>query len=174
MEEESDLPPIDLLTPPSNLDIDAGEAQLDRLGQSLIETLRTFKVEGRSGRRTTGPVVTQFEVVPAPGVKAGRIGALADDLAIAMRVPSVRVAPIPGKGAVGVEIPNPIARIVTLRELFETEEWQQSRAVLPIALGRDLGGQAGHRRSGQDAAPADRRGHRLRASRSPSIRSSPA
>jgi DNA segregation ATPase FtsK/SpoIIIE, S-DNA-T family len=140
MDEESDLPPVDLLTPPSNQDIDAGEAQLDRLGQSLIETLRTFKVEGRPGLRTTGPVVTQFEVVPAPGVKAGRIGALADDLAIAMRVPSVRVAPIPGKGAVGVEIPNPTARIVTLRELVDTTDWESRRAVLPIALGHDLEG----------------------------------
>jgi len=140
IDEESDLPPIELLTPPSHQDLDAGEAQLDKLGQSLIETLRTFKVEGRPGLRTTGPVVTQFEVVPAPGVKAGRIGALADDLAIAMRVPSVRVAAIPGKGAVGVEIPNPIARIVTLRELFETPDWEGRRAVLPIALGHDLEG----------------------------------
>jgi DNA segregation ATPase FtsK/SpoIIIE, S-DNA-T family len=140
LDEESDLPPIDLLTPPSQQDVDAGEAQLDRLGESLIETLRTFKVEGRAGLRTTGPVVTQFEVVPAPGVKAGRIGALADDLAIAMRVPSVRVAPIPGKGAVGVEIPNPTARIVTLRELFETPEWESRRATLPVALGHDLEG----------------------------------
>jgi S-DNA-T family DNA segregation ATPase FtsK/SpoIIIE len=140
LDEESDLPPIELLTPPSNQDIDAGEAQLDRLGHSLIETLRTFKVEGRSGQRTTGPVVTQFEVLPAPGVKAGRIGALADDLAIAMRVPSVRVAPIPGKGAVGVEIPNPTSRIVTLRELFESPDWEGRRAILPIALGHDLEG----------------------------------
>jgi S-DNA-T family DNA segregation ATPase FtsK/SpoIIIE len=140
VDEESDLPPVDLLTPPSDQDIDAGEAQLDRLGNSLIETLRTFKVEGRPGPRTTGPVVTQFEVVPAPGVKAGRIGSLADDLAIAMRVPSVRVAPIPGKGAVGVEIPNPTARIVTLRELFESSDWSSRRAVLPIALGHDLEG----------------------------------
>ncbi|HKG34079.1 MAG TPA: DNA translocase FtsK, partial [Gemmatimonadales bacterium] len=140
VDEESDLPPVDLLTPPSDQDVDAGEAQLDRLGNSLIETLRTFKVEGRPGPRTTGPVVTQFEVVPAPGVKAGRIGSLADDLAIAMRVPSVRVAPIPGKGAVGVEIPNPTARIVTLRELFESSDWADRRAVLPIALGHDLEG----------------------------------
>ena len=140
VEEEPDLPPMDLLTAPANQDIDAGEAQLDQLGESLIDTLRTFKVEGRPGPRTTGPVVTQFEVVPAPGVKAGRIGALADDLAIAMRVPSVRVAPIPGKGAVGVEIPNPVARIVTLRELFNSEEWQERNAILPVALGHDLEG----------------------------------
>jgi len=140
IDEESDLPPIDRLTVPSNQNIDAGEEQLDRLGQSLIETLRTFKVEGRISGRTTGPVVTQFEVVPAPGVKAGRIVALSDDLAIAMRVPSVRVAPIPGKGAVGVEIPNPVARIVTLGELIEPTDWRNIRASLPIALGRDLEG----------------------------------
>ncbi|HEV2085430.1 MAG TPA: DNA translocase FtsK, partial [Gemmatimonadales bacterium] len=144
--EESDLPPIGLLTAASNQEGDnaderkAAEAELDRLGQSLIETLRTFKVDGRISGRTTGPVVTQFEVVPAPGVKAGRIVALSDDLAIAMRVPSVRVAPIPGKGAVGVEIPNPIARIVTLGELIEPADWAGLRAALPIALGRDLEG----------------------------------
>ncbi len=138
--EESDTPPIDLLTPPASEDIDAGEAQLDRLGQSLLETLRTFKVEGQISGRTTGPVVTQFEVVPGAGVKAGRIVALADDLAMSMRAPSIRVAPIPGKGAVGVEVPNPIARMVTLREMIESAEWGRGRAALPIALGRDLEG----------------------------------
>ena len=137
---EQELPPITLLDPPPAQDADAGDAQLDRLGVSLLETLRTFKVEGSIAGRTTGPVVTQFEVVPAPGVKAGRIMALADDLAITMRAPSIRVAPIPGKGAVGVEVPNPTAHMVSLRELFETDEWERGRAVLPIALGRDLEG----------------------------------
>ena len=137
---EQELPPITLLDPPPAQDVDAGDAQLDRLGVSLLETLRTFKVEGSIAGRTTGPVVTQFEVVPAPGVKAGRIMALADDLAITMRAPSIRVAPIPGKGAVGVEVPNPTAHMVSLRELFETGEWERGRAVLPIALGRDLEG----------------------------------
>jgi DNA segregation ATPase FtsK/SpoIIIE, S-DNA-T family len=138
--EESDAPPIDLLAAPASEDIDAGEAQLDRLGQSLLETLRTFKVEGQISGRTTGPVVTQFEVVPGAGVKAGRIVALADDLAMSMRAPSIRVAPIPGKGAVGVEVPNPTARLVTLRELIESSDWGRGRAALPIALGRDLEG----------------------------------
>ncbi|HEU4828238.1 MAG TPA: DNA translocase FtsK [Gemmatimonadales bacterium] len=139
-DDERALPPVELLDPPPAKDVDAGEAQLDRLGQSLLDTLRTFKVEGSIAGRTTGPVVTQFEVVPAPGVKAGRIMALADDLAITMRAPSIRVAPIPGKGAVGVEVPNPTARMVTLRELFETGEWDRGRSTLPIALGRDLEG----------------------------------
>ena len=135
------LPPIELLAPPSSQDVDAGEAQLDRLGQTRIETLRTFRVEGKVSGRTTGPVVTQFEIVPAPGVKVGRIAALADDLALAMHAPSIRiVAPIPGKGAVGVEVPNPTARVVTLREIIAAAEWERARAALPIALGRDLEG----------------------------------
>jgi len=138
--DETQLPPIELLAPPPAQDKDAGEAELDRLGQVLLETLKTFKVEGSIAGRTTGPVVTQFEVVPAPGVKVGRIAALADDMAITMRAQSIRVAPIPGRGAVGVEIPNPTARMVTLRELLEAPEWESSRSALPIALGRDLEG----------------------------------
>ncbi len=137
------LPPIDLLTAPPQQDVAADTAQLDRLGQALLDTLRTFKVDGTIAGRTSGPVVTQFEIVPAPGVKAGRIVALADDLAITMRAMSIRVAPIPGRGAVGVEVPNPTAKMVTLRELLESPEWERSRsrAVLPISLGRDLEGQ---------------------------------
>jgi S-DNA-T family DNA segregation ATPase FtsK/SpoIIIE len=138
--DDNVLPPIELLTPPPPQDRDAGQAELDRLGQVLVETLKTFKVDGSIAGRTTGPVVTQFEVVPAPGVKVGRIAALADDMAITMRAQSIRVAPIPGRGAVGVEIPNPTARMVTLRELLEAVEWETSRAVLPIVLGRDLEG----------------------------------
>jgi S-DNA-T family DNA segregation ATPase FtsK/SpoIIIE len=138
--DEDVLPPIELLASPPAQDRDAGQAELDRLGQVLLETLKTFKVDGSIAGRTTGPVVTQFEVVPAPGVKVGRIAALADDMAITMRAQSIRVAPIPGRGAVGVEIPNPTARMVTIRELLETPEWDGSRSVLPIVLGRDLEG----------------------------------
>lgn len=137
---EDELPPVELLHPPAPQDDLADQAALDRLGESLIETLRTFKVDGSISGRTSGPVVTQFEVVPGPGVKAGRIIALADDLAITMRATSIRVAPIPDKGAVGVEIPNPTARMVTLRELLESPEWLRTRAALPVALGRDLEG----------------------------------
>ncbi len=137
---EAVLPPIELLKSPPPQDTAADQAQLDRLGHGLLETLRTFKVEGAIAGRTSGPVVTQFEIVPAPGVKAGRIISLADDLAITMRATSIRVAPIPGRGAVGVEVPNPTAKMVTLRELLESGEWDRARAVLPIALGRDLEG----------------------------------
>ena len=84
-------------------------------------------------------MVTQFEVAPAPGVKVNRIASLADDLALAMRAQSIRiVAPIPGKAAVGVEVPNPTARIVRVRELLEAPEWGRARGDLPIVLGRVL------------------------------------
>ena len=138
--DENELPPVELLQPPPAHDTTADEAALDKLGQLLMDTLRTFKVDGTIAGRTSGPVVTQFEVVPAPGVKAGRIIALADDLAITMRALSIRVAPIPGRGAVGVEVPNPSPRMVTLREMLEAEEWERSKAILPVVLGRDLEG----------------------------------
>ncbi len=138
--EDAELPPLDLLALPPAQDEAADQAALDRLGELLIDALRTFKVEGTIAGRTSGPVVTQFEVVPASGVKVGRMIALSDDLAIKMRTPSVRVAAIPGKGAVGVEVPNPTARMVSIRELLESSEWDRSRAVLPVLLGRDLEG----------------------------------
>ncbi len=134
------LPPLDLLDPPRAANLDADKAELQRLGQLLLDTLRTFKVECTLAGITSGPTVSQFEVVPAAGVKAGRIIALADDLAITMRAASLRVAPIPGRGAVGVEIPNPSPRMVTLRELLASDVFQDSSAVLPIALGRDVEG----------------------------------
>jgi S-DNA-T family DNA segregation ATPase FtsK/SpoIIIE len=134
------LPPLDLLTPPPATDVAADEAELQRLGELLLATLKTFKVEGTLAGITSGPSVSQFEVVPAAGVKAGRIVALADDLAITMRAQSLRVASIPGRGAVGVEIPNPSPRIVTTRELLATEAWRHSTAVLPVVLGRDVEG----------------------------------
>jgi len=137
-----ELPPIDLLNPPTPQAANF-ESELDRLQAVLIDTLKQFKVEGTAGGRTTGPVVTQFEVIPAAGVKVGRIAALADDLALTMRAQSIRiVAPIPGKGAVGVEVPNPTPRMVGFRELLETAEWGKAvqRLLLPVALGRDLEG----------------------------------
>ena len=137
---EEELPPIELLNPPA-AEAPGFESELDRLQGVLIDTLRQFKVDVTPGGRTTGPVVTQFEVVPAAGVKVGRIAALADDLALTMKAQAIRiVAPIPGKGAVGVEVPNPTPRLVGFRELLETNEWRRAKATLPIALGRDIEG----------------------------------
>jgi S-DNA-T family DNA segregation ATPase FtsK/SpoIIIE len=112
------------------------------MGQKLVDTLTTFRVDGCVVLdRTVGPVVTRYEVAPGPGVKVGRIAALADDLALAIRAQSLRlVAPIPGKAAVGIEVPNRTRQMVTLRELLETEEFHQRQRVLPVALGRNLEG----------------------------------
>lgn len=140
-ERHQELPPIELLTPSPPRNVDAGRRELDEMGAKLKEALGTFRVEAEITGRTTGPVVTQFEVEPAPGVKVRQIANLADDLALAMRAASIRiVAPIPGRGAVGVEVPNPSAEIVAFRELVESREYQSARAALPIALGKDLEG----------------------------------
>ncbi len=140
---ENDLPPLELLSSPPDKKYSVSAVDLDRLGDTLVETLETFKVKGEIAGRTTGPVVTQFEVVPASGVKVGRIAALSDDLALALKAPSIRIiAPIPGKGAVGVEVPNPERKVVYLREILESNAYSTSRAQLPLALGENVTGRA--------------------------------
>lgn len=139
--DQTELPGIELLDEPVGSGAGLARRDLERLGDVLIDKLATFRIDGEIGGWTTGPVVTQFEVVPAPGVKVGQISARADDLALALKAPCVRiVAPIPGKGAVGVEVPNPRPEIVRLREVIETPAYRSARAALPLALGRDLAG----------------------------------
>jgi S-DNA-T family DNA segregation ATPase FtsK/SpoIIIE len=139
---QEDLPPLDLLDPATDTDGGTDESEIERMGEVLMETLQTFRVDGKIVGRTTGPVVTQYEVAPAPGVKVNRIASLADDLALAMKAQSIRiVAPIPGKAAVGVEVPNPTPRIVQLRQLLESGPWIRARGDLPIALGHNLEGE---------------------------------
>jgi S-DNA-T family DNA segregation ATPase FtsK/SpoIIIE len=135
------LPSPEFLTAPPEEDFDVGRRELDAMGLKLMEALRTFRVDGELVGRTTGPVVTQFEIEPAPGVKVRQFANLSNDLALAMRAQSIRVvAPIPGRGAVGVEVPNPKPKLVAFRELIESTAFQQARMALPIALGKDLEG----------------------------------
>ncbi|HTI62225.1 MAG TPA: DNA translocase FtsK 4TM domain-containing protein [Gemmatimonadaceae bacterium] len=136
-----DLPSPSLLKEPPPRNTDANDRGLDDMGVKLMEALRTFRVDGTLIGRTTGPVVTQFEIEPAPGVKVRQFANLSNDLALAMRAQSIRVvAPIPGRGAVGIEVPNPVSEIVSFRELVETRDFQAARAALPIVLGKDLEG----------------------------------
>ena len=138
---DTGLPPMEFMSAASHEGRQDIERELDVLGEVLIEKLRTFNVEGRIGGRTTGPVVTQYEVIPAPGVKVSKIANLDADLALAMKARSIRiVAPVPGKGAVGVEIPNPEPEVVRLRDILDSPAYQRSRAELPLALGKDLNG----------------------------------
>src|SRR5205814_6445341 len=123
-----ELPPTDILSPPPPRNVEVGRRELDLMGVKLMDALRTFRVEGELVGRTTGPVVTQYEIEPAPGVKVRQFANLANDLALAMRAPSIRiVAPIPGRGAVGVEVPNPSPEMVYFRKLLETREFASAR-----------------------------------------------
>jgi S-DNA-T family DNA segregation ATPase FtsK/SpoIIIE len=136
-----ELPPTDLLASAAPRNVEQGRRELDAMGLKLMDALRTFKVDGELVGRTTGPTVTQYEVEPAPGVKVRQIANLSNDLALAMRAASIRiVAPIPGRGAVGVEVPNPTPEMVGFRELVEAPEFRTARAALPIVLGKDLEG----------------------------------
>ena len=88
-----------------------------------------------------GPVITRYEVVPAPGVRINRIAALEDDIALGIRAKKVRViAPIPGTGTVGIEVPNVRRHMVCMRDIIESKEWNESKAEIPIALGKDVTG----------------------------------
>ena len=136
-----ELPPVELLTPGPARNTDLSTRELDAAGQKLMTALRTFKVDGELTGRTTGPTVTQFEVEPAAGVKVRQFANLANDLALAMRAASIRVvAPIPGKGAVGIEVPNPSPEMVAFRDMVDAHDFRGARAALPIALGKDLEG----------------------------------
>jgi S-DNA-T family DNA segregation ATPase FtsK/SpoIIIE len=128
------------LTEPPGRKLDAGEGELDALQDRLEETLAEFNVQGDVAGRTTGPVVTQYGVRLRPGVKMNRLVNLADDLALKMSARSVRVARIPGRDMVGVEVPNPKSRVVVLRELLEDDQWAAEERLLPVALGLDLEG----------------------------------
>jgi S-DNA-T family DNA segregation ATPase FtsK/SpoIIIE len=134
------LPPLDLLDPVTghpelaSTDMEAG-------GQLLKETLAEFGVDVDVTNVERGPVVTRYELLPAPGVRVERITALSNNIALAMKAETVRVqAPIPGKGVVGIEVPNIKTTTVYLREIVESEVWQNGRAALPLCLGKDVGG----------------------------------
>ncbi|MGE5744485.1 MAG: DNA translocase FtsK, partial [Gemmatimonadota bacterium] len=136
------IPPPELLTAPTSDELDPGTEEIEAMGQRLVQTLETFRVGGTIADRTVGPVVTRYELEPGPGVKVGRIAGLADDLALAMKARSLRiVAPIPGKARVGIEVPNPRARMVTIRELVDNARFRTPGRILPVVLGRDLEGQ---------------------------------
>ena len=135
------IPPIELLTEGPGAVEDADAVQIEDMGRRLVTTLETFRVGAQIINKTVGPVVTRFELEPGRGVKVGRVSALADDLALAMRAQSLRiVAPIPGKAAIGIEVPNPTARLVHVRDLIDTAEFRRAARVLPVVLGRNIEG----------------------------------
>ncbi|MEL6257725.1 MAG: DNA translocase FtsK 4TM domain-containing protein [Pseudomonadota bacterium] len=136
----SELPPIDLLQTPPPRDADFDEDALLSKAARLTEVLSEFGVRGRIREVRPGPVVTLFELEPAPGVKSARVIALADDIARSMSATSARVAVIPGKNAIGIELPNEKRETVYFRSLLSSDAWSKTKASLPMALGEDIGG----------------------------------
>ena len=139
--EEYALPPLDFLEQPPE---PAARNIVDDLKASakiLQDTIREFGIEVESGDVTKGPTVTLFELHPAPGVIIERIAALSNNIAMAMRAEKIRIlAPVPGKGTVGVEVPNISRTTVYLRDMLESDEWRNHKGGIPIMLGRDVRG----------------------------------
>ncbi|MAV50205.1 MAG: cell division protein FtsK [Hyphomonadaceae bacterium] len=134
------LPPISLLNKPPERRTQIDEDALIARANRLAEVLREFGVRGRIKEVRPGPVVTLFELEPAPGVRSARVISLADDIARSMSSISARIAGIPGKNAIGIELPNDERQTVYLRSLLDSPVYSKSSATLPMMLGEDIGG----------------------------------
>jgi S-DNA-T family DNA segregation ATPase FtsK/SpoIIIE len=136
------MPPLDLLdSPDTGGRQSADPAELLAVQNSILDTLKQFNLEASAGDITRGPTVTRFEVYPARGVRVDRIVSLEKDIARATRAEKINIlAPIPGKDTVGIEIANSKKIKVTFRELLESDEWVNSKAKIPLALGKDVYG----------------------------------
>src|SRR5262245_26870664 len=112
-----------------------------RSAERLTRALQDFKIEGRVAEIHPGPVITMFEFEPAAGTKVKAIQALEDDLALALQALKVRIAPIPGKGVLGIEVANRDRETVFLKEIIGAEKFRKMPTKLPLALGKDISGQ---------------------------------
>ncbi len=135
------LPPLDLLNevPPSRF-AQVSEEALQQNARLLESVLADFGVQGQIVKVRPGPVVALYELEPAPGIKASRVIGLADDIARSMSAISARVAVVPGRNVIGIELPNQRAEIIYLRELLATEDYECTAAKLALVLGKDIGG----------------------------------
>jgi S-DNA-T family DNA segregation ATPase FtsK/SpoIIIE len=135
------FPPLTLLREQAKPGIGNSEQEHRTNAENLLRILSEFGVEVTLGEIHVGPVITRYEVVPAAGVRVEKIAGLDKNIALGMRAQSVRIlAPIPGKAAVGVEVPNQHATPVGMRELLESEDWAGAKSEIPIALGKDVSG----------------------------------
>ncbi|MFT3784022.1 MAG: DNA translocase FtsK [Nibricoccus sp.] len=140
-DEKYIFPPMALLKDQVKPSASSSEDEHRRNAENLLRILSEFGVEVSLGEIHVGPVITRYEVIPAPGVRVEKIAGLDKNIALGMRAQSVRIlAPIPGKAAVGVEVPNQHPTPVGLREILESEDWVSAKAELPIALGKDVSG----------------------------------
>jgi S-DNA-T family DNA segregation ATPase FtsK/SpoIIIE len=135
------LPPLTLLKPSLKLRNPRINKDITDNVKILEETLDSFGVKGKVTQVSCGPTITRYELQPAPGIKVSKIVNLADDIALSLAAPQVRIeAPIPGKAAVGIEVPNKEIATVHFREVLESEEFLQSQSILTVAFGKDIAG----------------------------------
>ncbi len=135
------LPAVGLLAAPPASSLQRTREELEANAQTLKKKLQDFGVDGHIVQASPGPVITSYEFEPASGVKVSQVVNLADDLALAMKVAAVRIiGPIPGRGTVAVEVPNPETTTVYLREILVSQEFVTNKARLPLALGKDTTG----------------------------------
>lgn len=135
------MPSLDLLVTPPHRAASVDEAMLLQRAEHLMQILTEFGVKGRITHVRPGPVVTLFELEPAAGVKSSRVISLADDVARSMSATSARIAVVPGKNAIGIELPNKGRETVYLRTLLESPSFTSGKQALPLALGEDIGGE---------------------------------
>ncbi len=134
-------PPLTLLTAPQTKASLTRTASAQSRGQVLVDSLQQFGIEVQLSDVSQGPAITRFEIVPPRGVKVSKIVNLADDIALSLAATGVRIeAPIPGKSAIGIEVPNDQIARVMLRDVLETQEFRDSDSALSVALGRDVAG----------------------------------
>lgn len=139
--EEYVLPGIDLLLESDDIDFESQAVEVRRKAKILEKTFKDFGFNVKVVEIETGPVIAQYEVELEAGLRLSKITGLADDLAIALRVPSVRiVAPIPGKNTVGIEVPNETRQVVRIREVIEEQGAKGKKANIPLFLGKDVSG----------------------------------
>ena len=136
------LPSIDLLSlPDTSVKPTETKEELMANARLMVQTLAQFGIEVAPGDITKGPTITRYELHPAPGVKLEKIAGLTNNIAAAMKAERLNIlAPIPGKSSVGVEVPNAIKTKVIMRDLLESPEWQNTKARIPLALGKDVYG----------------------------------
>lgn len=138
---EYTMPSLELLLPPDKPGSRRAKNELVQLGKLLEETLANFGIEAKVIHIDCGPVITRYELQPAPGIKVSRIVNLADDIALSLAAADIRIeAPIPGKAAIGIEVPNKQQEMVKLSEVIGTTEFHSERLKLPLALGKGVAG----------------------------------
>ena len=137
-----ELPPLDLLAPPppESKSRQISKEALESNARMLESVLDDFGIKGQVVKVRPGPVVTLYELEPAPGTKTSRVVSLADDIARSMSAVSVRIAVIPGRSVIGIELPNAVRETVYLREMLASEEFEKGDGKLIMALGKDIGG----------------------------------